>query len=167
MADNTNGTIYTYPLRTIEGEETTLEPWRGKVLLLVNTASECGFTPQYEGLESLWNSYRKRGVVVMGFPSNDFGAQEPGSNEEIQSFCQARFGVSFPLFEKGPVKGEDAQPLFDYLTREADPDHQGAIQWNFEKFLIGKGGTLIDRFSSRVKPESKRLIAAVEEALKE
>lgn len=162
MTKNSADSIYEFSLRTIEGRETTLKEWKGDLLLIVNTASECGFTPQYEGLESLWTNYKNRGLTVLGFPSNDFGKQEPGSNDQILQFCQKRFGVTFPLFEKGPVKGNDAAPLFRYLTQDADPDQTGDIKWNFTKFLIGRDGTLLSRFGSRVKPESRRLIKAIE-----
>ncbi|MEX1212052.1 MAG: glutathione peroxidase [Balneolaceae bacterium] len=165
MTTSEPDTIYTYPLQTIEGQKTSLENWRGDLLLIVNTASECGFTPQYEGLESLWKTYKDRGLTVLGFPSNDFGQQEPGSNEDIQEFCKRRFGVTFPLFEKGSVKGENVQPLFHYLTQVANRDLKGTIKWNFGKFLIGRDGELLNRFSSRIKPESSRLIRAIETAL--
>ncbi|MGM0505614.1 MAG: glutathione peroxidase [Bacteroidota bacterium] len=165
MTSSTHDSIYTFPVQTIEGRETSLLEWEGDLLLIVNTASECGFTPQYEGLESLWNHYKRRGLTVLGFPSNDFGKQEPGSNDEILEFCKRRFGVTFPLFQKGPVKGEDAHPLFRYLTQEANPEQKGEIKWNFEKFLIGREGTLLNRFSSRIKPESGRLTRAIESAL--
>lgn len=165
MTKSDTNSIYEFPIRTIEGRETTLEEWRGDLLLIVNTASECGFTPQYEALESLWTNYKDRGLSVLGFPSNDFGKQEPGSNDQILEFCQKRFGVTFPLFEKCEVKGDEANPLFRYLTQEADPDQKGAIKWNFEKFLVSREGSLLNRFSSRVKPESGRLIRAIEAAL--
>lgn len=166
MTEHERDSIFDFKTVTIEGEEVSLEKWRGDLLLIVNTASECGFTPQYEGLESLWKSYRGRGFTVLGFPSNDFGDQEPGSNDEILGFCQRRFGVSFPLFQKGSVKGDRVEPLFRFLTQQANPDLKGEIKWNFEKFLIGGDGSLLKRFSSRVKPQSGRLIRSIESELR-
>lgn len=144
---------YATPVTLNDGTETTLESFRGKVLLVVNTASKCGFTPQYEGLEELWKKHEDAGLVVLGFPCNQFGGQEPGSAEEIQSFCSLNFGVSFPLFEKVDVNGRDAHPLFAAL-KTAAPGLLGskAIKWNFTKFLIDRDGTVVKRFAPNDAP---------------
>jgi glutathione peroxidase len=146
--------------RSLEGQDRSLADFEGKVVLVVNTASECGFTPQYEGLEALWKKYRDRGLVVAGFPSNDFGAQEPGTAAEIGAFCKKRYGVTFPLFEKSVVKGKDASPVFRFLATKGEP------QWNFHKYLVGKDGHVIAAFPSKVTPADPTLIAAIEAALK-
>lgn len=156
-------TPYDLTVRSIEGGEVPLARYQGKVLLVVNTASQCGFTPQYEGLQTLYERYGEKGLVVLGFPSNDFGGQEPGSNEEIAGFCSSKFDVEFPLFEKGSVSGGGKQPLFDYLT--ANSPEPGEIKWNFEKFLVGRDGEVITRFRSRVEPLSDELVSEVEKAL--
>ncbi|PIQ82092.1 MAG: glutathione peroxidase [Candidatus Omnitrophica bacterium CG11_big_fil_rev_8_21_14_0_20_64_10] len=150
-------------MKTIEGREQKLSDYRGHVLLVVNVASKCGFTPQYQGLEALYRKYRERGLVVLGFPANNFMGQEPGSDSEIQSFCQARFGVTFPLFSKISVKGTQIHPLYKYLTETAQPT--GPISWNFNKFLIGRDGRITARWGSRTAPESKELIQQLEETL--
>lgn len=152
------------PFRTITGGETSLGDYKGKVVLIVNTASKCGFTPQYEGLEKLQRTYGKRGFTVIAFPCNDFGRQEPGSGEEIREFCRTQFDTSFPLMEKVHVKGRDAHPLFAALTAKGSPV-AGSVKWNFTKFLIGRDGTPVARFGSRTKPGDKKLLAAIEEAL--
>ncbi|MFM8269080.1 MAG: glutathione peroxidase [Pseudomonadota bacterium] len=158
--------IYDFQLESLAGKKMDLKSYQGKVLLIVNTASQCGFTSQYQELQSLYDTYKTKGFVVLGFPSNDFGGQEPGSNEEIAQFCQKNFGVSFPMFAKGPVKGESKQPLFKSLTEEVDPDLKGEVAWNFEKFLVDKKGKVVARFRSSVEPKSKPVIDAVERALK-
>jgi glutathione peroxidase len=145
--------LYSVPLVTIEGENTTLEEYRGKVLLVVNVASACGFTPQYAGLEALWRKYRDRGLVVLGFPCNQFGKQEPGCPTEIQRFTRDEYGVSFPLFDKIEVNGGDTHPLYKLLKERA----RGllgtqAIKWNFTKFLIDRRGEVVDRFASTTTP---------------
>jgi glutathione peroxidase len=155
--------IYDFKVKTIDGKEISLANYKGKSLLIVNTASKCGYTPQYEGLEALYNKYKEKGVVVLGFPSNDFNGQEPGTNAEIQHFCKAKYNVDFPMFEKGVVKGEQKQPLFTYLTENAPV--QGEIKWNFEKFLIDPTGKIVSRFRSAVKPSDAALTAAVEKAI--
>jgi len=152
------------PLKDIDGKPTSLQPYSGKVMLLVNVASQCGFTPQYEGLEALWRKYKDQGLVVLGFPCNDFGAQEPGSNEEIKSFCKSRFDVSFPLFDKLHVLGAEQHPLYAALTGPSSKA-PGPITWNFNKFLIGRDGAIISRFDSEVEPGSETLAKAVESAL--
>ena len=147
--------IYSIPVRTIDLEETTLEKYRGNVLLIVNTASKCGFTPQYEGLEALHCKYADRGLVVLGFPCNQFGAQEPGDETEIRSFCKLRYDVSFPMFAKLDVNGNDAHPLYR-LLKSARPGLLGteAIKWNFTKFLVDRDGAVIRRYAPSDTPES-------------
>ncbi|KAF1068365.1 MAG: Hydroperoxy fatty acid reductase gpx1 [Pseudomonas citronellolis] len=151
------------PCTTIKGEQKTLADFGGKALLVVNTASQCGFTPQYKGLERLWQEYRERGLVVLGFPCNQFGKQEPGGESEISQFCELNFGVSFPLFKKIEVNGNQAHPLFVQLKQRA-PGVLGSqrIKWNFTKFLIGRDGQVIKRFAPLTKPEQ---LAAEIEAL--
>lgn len=158
--------VYDFSVETLSGKKTALKTYQGKALLMVNTASRCGFTSQYEGLEKLYKKYKDQGLVVMGFPSNDFGGQEPGSNQEIAQFCKKNYGVTFPVFSKGPVTGKSKQSLFKYLTEEQEPNLQGDINWNFEKFLIDRKGKLVARFRSSVGPESAPVIEAVEAALK-
>jgi glutathione peroxidase len=146
--------IYHFETRTLQGGMLKFADFRGQVLLIVNTASRCGFTPQYAGLEKLYQDYKKRGLVIVGFPCNQFGAQEPGSNEEIGEFCQKNYGVSFPLSEKIEVNGKGAHPLFQYLTQVA-PGWLGtkAIKWNFTKFLADRKGNVLERFAPASKPE--------------
>ncbi|MBY6037507.1 glutathione peroxidase [Fictibacillus nanhaiensis] len=148
-------TIYDFPVQSIKGEETNLEAYKGDVVLIVNTASKCGFTPQYQGLQSLYESNKEKGFTVLGFPCNQFGAQEPGTSDEILEFCELNYGVSFPLFGKVNVNGEDAHPLFKYLSSEA-PGILGskAIKWNFTKFLIDRDGNVVNRFAPTDKPET-------------
>jgi len=150
-------TIYDFNVNNIAGDNTNLSAYEGKVLLIVNTASKCGFTPQYKGLEAVYQDYKERGFEVLGFPCNQFGGQEPGSSSEISEFCELNFGVTFPLFEKVDVNGAETAPVFDFLKVEA-PGLLGteAIKWNFTKFLIGKNGEVIKRFGSKDKPESLR-----------
>lgn len=147
--------IYQQSLQTQDGRETTLNEHAGKVLLIVNTASKCGFTPQYKGLEAVYQKYRDRGFEVLGFPCNQFGGQEPGTDEEIQSFCELNYGVSFPLYSKVEVNGDNAHPLFRALKKEA-PGLLGteAIKWNFTKFLVNRDGQVVKRFAPKDKPES-------------
>jgi len=154
---NDTPSIYDFWAYSIEGKRADLSTQRGKVLLIVNTASECGFTPQFAGLEKLWEDYRDRGLVVVGFPSNQFGAQDPGSNDEIASFCQLNYGVSFPMMSKVDVNGEQAHPLWQWITGEA-PGLLGskAIKWNFTKFLVDKNGRVIKRYAPTDTPEGLR-----------
>jgi glutathione peroxidase len=156
--------IQDFEATDITGKTVRLADQAGKLLLIVNTASQCGFTPQFAGLETLWGTYKDRGLVVMGFPSNEFGRQDPGSNDEIASFCQLNFGVSFPMMAKVDVNGGDAHPLFQWLKTEA-PGLLGskAIKWNFTKFLVGRDGQVIRRYAPQDKPES--LSADIEAAL--
>jgi len=156
--------VHDFKVKTIDGKEAALSQYKGKVLLIVNTASECGYTPQYAGLEALYEKYRDRGFAVLGFPSNDFGAQEPGTNAEIKKFCELRYKTTFPLFSKIPVKGPDADPLYKYLT--GLPGKQGGVvTWNFNKFLIAPDGKVIEHFDSRVEPMSPELTAKLEAVL--
>jgi glutathione peroxidase len=148
---------------SLTGEEVDLARYDGQVTLVVNTASECGFTPQYEGLEQLWRSYRDQGLVVLGFPCNQFGGQEPGDEEEIAQFCTARFGVTFPLFAKVDVNGPDAHPLWAWLTSGPDGVPAGDVEWNFTKFLIGADGRVVGRYRSRTEPAE--LAEVIEEEL--
>ncbi|MGE3344402.1 MAG: glutathione peroxidase [Vicinamibacterales bacterium] len=145
--------LYDIPVTRSDGSQTTLEEWRGKHLLIVNTASECGYTPQYEGLEALYREFKDRGFAVLGFPSNDFGGQEPGSDEAIQEFCRLNYGVSFPVFAKIPIKGADGHPLFKWLANEKRGILGiGAIKWNFTKFLVSPSGDVLKRYGSVDSP---------------
>ncbi|TLS49720.1 glutathione peroxidase [Paenibacillus antri] len=146
--------VYDFSARTIRGEERSMSDYRGKVLLIVNTASECGFTPQYKGLQELYEKYRDAGLEILGFPCNQFGGQEPGDEAAIAGFCETNFGVTFPLFAKVDVNGDDAHPLFKYLTKQA-PGILGtrSIKWNFTKFLVDREGNVVTRFASTDKPE--------------
>jgi glutathione peroxidase len=145
--------VYDYKVKTIKGEEQSLDAYRGKTLLIVNTASKCGFTPQYKGLEEIYQKYHDQGLEILGFPCNQFGAQEPGSEEEIASFCSLNYGVSFPMFAKVDVNGPDADPLFEHLKEEA-PGILGSkpVKWNFTKFLVDKHGNVIKRYAPQDDP---------------
>ncbi|WP_224281324.1 glutathione peroxidase [Streptomyces sp. LS1784] len=158
--------LYDIPLHTLAGEAASLADYKGKALLIVNVASRCGLTPQYTGLENLQKRYAGRGFTVLGFPCNQFAGQEPGSAEEIQSFCSTTYGVTFPLFEKIDVNGDGRHPLYQQLAQVADAEGQaGDVSWNFEKFLISPDGTVVARLRPRVEPESDELIAAIEAVL--
>jgi glutathione peroxidase len=150
-------------MKSIDGTDVDLGSYQGKVVLVVNVASRCGATPQYEGLQALYEKYKDKGFVVLGFPANDFGAQEPGSDEQIKEFCTSKYDVTFPMFSKITVKGADKPKLYQVLTETADP--AGDIGWNFEKFLIGKDGKVAGRFKTRVSPDDAALVAAIEAAL--
>lgn len=163
--NTTNDSIFNYTMKDIDGKEVSLESYKGKVIMVVNVASKCGYTPQYEGLQSLYETYKDDGLVILGFPANNFKGQEPGSDEEIKQFCTLNYGVEFPMFSKVSVKGDDQDELFKYLTQEHNPDFTGEIKWNFEKFLIDKEGNLIRRFRSNVEPESKEILDAIKSAL--
>jgi glutathione peroxidase len=183
-------TLYEIPVTTLAGEPTTLAPYQGHVLLIVNTASQCGFTPQYEGLEKLYNTYKHSGFEVLGFPANDFGAQEPGTNTDIKTFCETSFGVTFPIFEKIAVTGPETHPLYQFLTTAQPETHLGdpklregldgflasinwptktnpapGVLWNFEKFLVDRKGNVVARFASDIAPSDPALIQAIEAAL--
>jgi glutathione peroxidase len=158
-------TIYDIPLHTLDGAASSLAPYAGKTVLVVNVASKCGLTPQYEGLEQLQKTYEDRGFSVVGFPCNQFAGQEPGTAEEIQTFCSTTYGVTFPLFEKIDVNGEDQSPLYAELEKTADAEgYSGDIRWNFEKFLLAPDGS-VQRFSPTVTPEDPILVGAIEAAL--
>ena len=158
--------LYGIPVTALDGRVTSLAEYRGKAMLIVNAASRCGFTSQYAGLQALFERYRDRGLIVLGFPSNDFLRQEPGTNEEIRQFCTLNYGVTFPMYAKLSVKGKDQHPLYAFLTgKDTNPEFSGRITWNFNKFLVGRDGRVVARFGSRVKPESPKMIQAVEAAL--
>lgn len=155
---NSEETIYNFKLNAIDGDGVALDRFKGKALLLVNVASECGFTPQYADLEALYRKYREQGLFVLGIPSNDFGAQEPGSNQQIAEFCKSEYDVTFPLFEKISVKGENQHPLYRWLTAAA-----GQVSWNFNKFLIGRDGKIRRRYETKVKPFDQKLVQDIEQ----
>jgi glutathione peroxidase len=158
--------LYDIPIATLDGKPSSLNDYAGKALLVVNVASKCGLTPQYEGLERIHEQYAARGFSVVGVPCNQFGGQEPGTTEEIQEFCSATYGVTFPLTEKTEVNGDDRHPLYSALTETADAEGAaGDIQWNFEKFLVSADGTVLNRFRPRTEPEAPEVIAAIEAAL--
>ena len=157
-------TILSVPLKDIDGRSTTLQAYQGKVLLVVNVASKCGMTPQYAGLEALYAKYKEQGLVVLGFPCNQFGGQEPGTNEEIKQFCTANYGVTFPLFDKLDVNGPNRAPLYTLLAGKDSPV-AGDIRWNFTKFLVGRDGKILKRFESRTKPDAPEVVGALTAAL--
>ncbi|WP_317890961.1 glutathione peroxidase [Granulicella arctica] len=159
--------VYTYKLKTIDGDPTTLARYQGKVLLLVNVASACGYTPQYTALESVYEKYKDRGLVVVGIPANNFANQESGTDAEIKTFCNRKYHVTFPIMSKVSVLGADKTPLYQYLTdKTANPTIGGDIKWNFTKFLIARNGSPITRFEPATTPDSPEVIAAIESALK-
>ena len=159
-------TAHDFTAKTIDGTDKALKDYAGKTLLLVNVASQCGLTPQYEGLQKLYEQYRGRGLEVLGFPCNQFGAQEPGSETQIKTFCETRFGVTFPLFAKLEVNGAARHPLYGFLTAQpTQPDGPGDIQWNFAKVLVDKSGRVVARFSPTVTPAAPELTQAIETAL--
>ena len=151
--------LYDIPLKTLAGKDATLKTYAGKALLIINVASQCGYTSQYAGLEALWKKYEAQGLIVLGFPCNDFGGQEPGSAEEIKSFCSSNYGVTFPMFSKVGITA-DTHPLYVELTKT------GKVGWNFTKFLVGKDGKVIAKYEPDVEPESAELTGAIEKALK-
>jgi glutathione peroxidase len=155
-----------FTLNSIDGQPAPLAQYKGKVLLIVNVASQCGYTPQYAGLEALYEKYKDRGFVVLGFPANNFKSQEPGSNEEIKAFCTRKYNVTFPMYSKISVSGEDKAPLYQFLTdKQANPSTGGEIKWNFTKFLVGRDGSVIQRFEPAVTPQADEVLAAIEKAL--
>ncbi|HEY2328859.1 MAG TPA: glutathione peroxidase [Verrucomicrobiae bacterium] len=156
--------IYDIPLKDIDGKDATLKPYAGKVMLIVNVASKCGFTPQYAGLEATYQKYKDQGLVVCGFPCNQFGAQEPGTDADIKEFCTAKYNVTFPMFDKLEVNGDNRHPLYVALTGK-DAPFPGDIHWNFTKFLIGRDGKIAARFDSQVKPDSEEMAKAIKAAL--
>ena len=157
--------IYDVPLKDIDGKDTSLKTYAGKVMLIVNVASKCGKTPQYAQLEELNQKFQKSGLAVLGFPCNDFGKQEPGTNEEIKEFCSAKYHVTFPMFDKIVVKGPEKHPLYVLLSGPDSP-FPGDVKWNFGKFLVGKDGKILKRFEPGVKPDAPEVVAAIEDALK-
>ena len=154
--------VHEFTLNSIDGKPAPLSAYQGKVVLIVNVASRCGFTPQYAGLEALYEKYKDRGFVILGFPANNFGGQEPGTNEEIKTFCSTKYNVTFPMYSKISVKGDDKAPLYQFLTDATGSE----IQWNFTKFLVDRDGKMIARFESKVTPESADVTSAIEKALK-
>jgi glutathione peroxidase len=162
----TEKTIYDFTMNSIDGQTTPLSSFKGKIVLLVNVASRCGYTPQYTALESIYEKYKGRGFVIVGIPANNFGSQEPGSNQEIKTFCTSKYHVTFPMMAKVSVKGSDITPLYQFLTdKNAHPDTGGEISWNFTKFLVGPDGKVIARFDSKVEPDSAQVTTAIEKAL--
>jgi glutathione peroxidase len=158
--------VYNFTLNSIDGKPAPLADYQGKVVLLVNVASQCGYTPQYSALEAIYEKYKDQGFVILGFPANNFGAQEPGTNEEIKTFCTRKYSVTFPMYSKISVKGADQAPLYTYLTKETGTGIAGDIKWNFTKFLVDRGGKVIQRFEPAVTPDSKEVTAAIEKQLK-
>jgi glutathione peroxidase len=159
-------TALDFTMQDIDGNDVALTAYAGKVVMIVNVASKCGFTPQYEGLQELYSRYRDQGFVILGFPANNFMRQEPGTNDEIKTFCTTTYNVEFPMFAKISVKGSDMAPLYQFLTsKETNPEFGGKITWNFNKFLIGRDGTIINRFATRTEPLAEDVIAAIEAAL--
>lgn len=158
--------IYDLTVKDIDGKKVELKKYKDKVVLIVNVASKCGYTKQYADLVKLQDQYKDKDFTILGFPANEFGGQEPGTNAEIKKFCTSTFDVQFPMFSKVVVKGKEIVPLFQYLTTAKNPDFEGDIKWNFEKFLIGKDGKLLHRFRSKVVPTSKEITEAVDQALK-
>lgn len=158
--------VLNFKMKSLDGKDVDLSQYQGKVVLFVNVASRCGYTPQYKGLQALHDKYAKEGLAIVGVPANNFGKQEPGTNEEIAEFCDKNYGVKFDMLAKVEVKGDDQTPLYKYLTsKETDPKFGGPIKWNFTKFLISRKGEIVNRFESGVAPESPKLIAAVEAEL--
>ncbi len=158
-----NKNIYDLSVKTMDGETKNLSDYKGKVLLIVNVASKCGYTPQYEGLQTIYEKYQDRGFEILAFPCNDFGEQEPGTNDDIRTFCETKYNVTFPLFDKITVLGNGKNPLYERLTENSEPP--GDIGWNFEKFLIDKNGDIVSRYKSKVKPESEEITGVIESEL--
>ncbi len=156
--------VYDVPLKDIDGKDTSLKAYQGKVMLIVNVASQCGNTPQYTQLEQLNQEFGKHGLAVLGFPCNDFGKQEPGTNEEIKTFCSKQYKVTFPMFDKVTCKGADKSPLYQVLSGPESP-YPGDVKWNFGKFLVGKDGKILKRFEPKVKPDAPEVVEAIKEAL--
>lgn len=157
--------IYDFTLPSIDGKPMPLASFKGKVVLLVNVASQCAYTPQYKALETVYEKYKDRGFVVLGFPANNFGEQEPGTNAEIKTFCATKYNVTFPMFSKISVEGRDQNPLYVYLTKGANPSIAGDIQWNFTKFLVDRSGHVVRRFEPPVAPDSPQVIDSIEKLL--
>ena len=159
--------VLDFTLNSLDGKPAPLAEYRGKVVLIVNVASKCGYTPQYTGLEKIYEKYKDQGFVILGFPANNFGGQEPGTNEEIKTFCSSKYQVTFPMYSKVSVKGADSTPLYQFLTdKQSNPATAGEIKWNFTKFLVDRNGKVIARFEPAITPESADVTGAVEKALK-
>jgi glutathione peroxidase len=164
--DQNVGSVLDYKMKGIDGKDVDLSQYKGKVVMFVNVASKCGYTKQYKGLEAAYEKYKDQGFVIIGVPANQFGGQEPGTDEEIAKFCSDKFNVTFPMLSKVVVKGEGITPLYEQLTtKEKDPKLNGVIRWNFEKFLIGRNGEVVNRFYSKTTPESSELTSAIETEL--
>jgi glutathione peroxidase len=160
--------VLDFTMKDIDGKDVKLKKYKGDVLLIVNTASKCGYTPQYEGLQAIYEKYQAQGFYVLGFPANNFGGQEPGSEKEIKEFCESKYKVKFPMFAKISVKGEDQDSLYKFLTsKETNPNFAGDISWNFNKFLVDRKGNVVARFSSKDTPQSEAVTQAIEKYLKE
>src|SRR6202051_2236573 len=159
--------IYGFTLNSIDGKPAPLADFKGKGVLMVNVASQCGYTPQYTPLQAIYEKYKDQGFVILGFPANNFGAQEPGSNEDIKSFCTRKYSVTFPMYSKISVKGADQAPLYGYLTKETGSGIAGEIQWNFTKFLVDRDGKVVQRFEPAITPDSKEVTAAIDKQLKQ
>jgi len=157
--------IYGFTLNSIDGKPAPLADYKGKVVLVVNVASQCGYTPQYSALEATYEKYKDKGFVILGFPANNFGAQEPGTNEEIKTFCTRKYSVTFPMYAKISVKGPDQAPLYTYLTKDTGPGITGDIKWNFTKFLIDRSGRVVNRFEPATEPDNAEVLVAIEAAL--
>lgn len=157
--------LYDYTVKDLADQDVSLDKYRGSVVLVVNTASECGFTYQYKDLEAVYQKYKEKGLVVLGFPSNDFGGQEPGSNQEIKKFCELKYKTTFPLYAKGPVSGAERQPVYQYLTEGSAQEFRGDPGWNFVKFLVDKNGKVVGRFSSMQSPTGSEIQDAIEKQL--
>jgi len=158
--------LYSFTLNSIDGKSAPLADYKGKVVLIVNVASQCGYTPQYSALEAIYEKYKDRGFVIVGFPANNFGAQEPGTNAEIKTFCSRKYNVTFPMYAKISVKGADQSPLYSYLTKETGTGIAGEIKWNFTKFLVDRNGNVVQRFEPAVTPDSTDVTTAIEKQLK-
>ena len=166
IATQAGPSLHEIAVKDIDGKDTSLKPYRGKVLLIVNVASKCGLTPQYKGLEAIHEKYKDKGFEILAFPANEFKQQEPGSNAQIKEFCTSTYHTQFPLFSKIVVKGEGQAPLYQYLTStEANPQTAGDIKWNFTKFLVSKDGKVVARFEPKVKPDDREVIDAIEKEL--
>jgi len=164
--ENKPASVLSFTVQSIDSAAVDLSRYRGKVLLIVNTASRCGYTPQYAALEKIYQRYKDRGLAILAFPSNDFGGQEPGSNEQIREFCESKYNVTFDLFAKIAVRGQDQAPLYRFLTsRQTNPQFGGDIGWNFTKFLVGRDGRIVARYESKITPDSEAVIQAIEAEL--
>ncbi len=162
---NGNTGVHSFTVKDIDGKDTKLDSYKGKVVLIVNVASNCGYTKQYADLQKLYDQFKDEGLVVLGFPANNFGGQEPGSDAEIKLFCSEKYDVQFPMFSKVSVKGSDIHPLFAELTKAENPNFTGDINWNFEKFLVDKNGALVHRFRSKTEPLSEEMLTAIKKLM--